>query len=165
MPRRRARRRRRARPPARRTIATATARLSAPSGWAHPLEQPVEREDLRPVGVLARRRLVVHRGDRRLELVRPDGRCASAPLDERDALGDQRAVPERPVLLVERDELAVRPGARRPAGVGEQHEREQAGDLAVVGQQPVQRARQPDRFVGEIGALQVGARRWSRSPR
>ena len=59
----------------------------------------------------------------------------SVARDERDALGDRRSVPQRAVLLVERDQLAVRPGARRAARVGEQHQREQPGDLAVVGQQ------------------------------
>ena len=35
----------------------------------HPLEQPVERHDLRPIGLGRRRRLVVECGDRRLQLV------------------------------------------------------------------------------------------------
>ena len=39
------------------------------------LEQLVEREDLQPVGVLRARRLVVHRGDRGLQLIgAEDGR-------------------------------------------------------------------------------------------
>ena len=98
----------------------------------------------------------MHRGDRRLQLVGADGPLASAPLDERDALGDRVAVPQRPVLLGERDQRAAGAGPRRAPGVGEQHEREQAGDLVVAGREPVQQPGQPDRLVGELGALQIG---------
>ena len=42
------------------------------------LEQLVQGEDLRPVGVLGARRLGVHRGDRRLQLVRPEPAPARA---------------------------------------------------------------------------------------
>ena len=38
----------------------------------HPLEEPVERHDLRPVGVGCRRCLVVHGGDGSLQLVRAE---------------------------------------------------------------------------------------------
>ena len=40
-----------------------------------------------------------------------------------------------PVLLVERNQLTVRSGARRATCIGEQHQREQPGDLGVVRQQ------------------------------
>ena len=49
------------------------------------------------------------------------------------------AVPEAAVLLGERDQRAVGAGAGRAPRVGQQHEREQPGDLAVVGQQRVHR--------------------------
>ena len=65
----------------------------------------------------------------------PSGASRQRVGDERDALLDRLLVPPRPVLLGERDQRAVGPGARRAARVGEQHEREQPGDLAVVGQQ------------------------------
>ena len=78
----------------------------------------------------------------------PIGARVSVAVDQRDALGDRAAVPARAVLLGERDAARrrrpVRAGA---AGVGQQHQREQPGDLAVVGQQPVQLAGQPDRLV------------------
>ena len=38
--------------------------------------------------------------------------------------------------------------------VGEQHQRQQPGDLALVGPQRAQHAGQPDRFGGQLGALQ-----------
>ena len=55
--------------------------------------------------------------------------------------------PKRPILLRQRNQLAVRPGARRPPGIGQQHQRQQARHLAVVRQQVVHRAGQPDRLV------------------
>ena len=44
--------------------------------------------------------------------------------------------------------------ALAPAGVGEQHEGQQPGYLAVVGQQPVDEAGQPDGLSGQVAALQ-----------
>src|SRR3954447_17405897 len=123
----------------------------------HPLQQAVQGENLRPVRILRARRLVVHGGDGGLELV-----CAHRPSrergrDERDPLRDQPLVPEPAVLLVEGDQLAAGTGAGGAARVGEQHQREQPRDLAVVGEEGVHRARQPDRLVGEVGALKMGA--------
>ena len=39
------------------------------------------------------------------------------------------------VLLCQRDQLAVLASAGEPPGIGKQHQRQQAGDLAVAGQQ------------------------------
>ena len=50
------------------------------------------------------------------------------------------------------------PGARRAAGVGQEHQREQAGHVAVVGQELMDLAHQADRFVRQIGAMQLGSR-------
>ena len=63
----------------------------------------------------------------------------------------------RSILFRERDQLAVRPGARRAPGIGQQHQRQQSGDLAVVREEVVHRPGEPDRLVREIAALQVGA--------
>ena len=63
----------------------------------------------------ARRRLVVDGGDRGLELVRAERRVGERVGDERDALGDERLVPQRAVLLGERDQGAVGRGARGAA--------------------------------------------------
>jgi hypothetical protein len=43
------------------------------------------------------------------------------------------------VLFGQRDQLAVRAGAGRAPGVVQQHQREQPGDLAVLGQHRVHR--------------------------
>ena len=83
-----------------------------------PLEQLVEREDLRPVGVLGARRLGVHGGDRRLELVRAERRRASALGDQRDALarslaGPSGGGPARRAAPARRRAGCGRPAARR----------------------------------------------------
>ncbi|GIU90476.1 MAG: hypothetical protein KatS3mg010_1575 [Acidimicrobiia bacterium] len=67
-------------------------------------------------------------------------------------------VPAGPVLLGERHERTARPGARPAAScLGQQHQREQPGDLAVVGQRTVQHPRQPDRLRREVRADQASA--------
>ena len=68
------------------------------------------------------------------------------------------AIPERPVLLRQRDQLAVRVGARGPPRVDQQHQREQAHHLAVVGKQPPHHPRQPDRLVRQLGPEQRAPR-------
>ena len=89
------------------TIASATARLRVTVGpGAIALEESIELDDLRPVDVLRRRRLVVHGGDRGLQLVRaewlactaPDG--ALVPLAEQDrARWDRPAIAEGLALV------------------------------------------------------------------
>ena len=83
----------------------------------HALEQAVQRQDLRPVGVLGARASSCTRRNRRLQLVRPDRPARQRRGHQRHALGDGAAVPQRPVLLVERDRARRRdpcaPGAAR----------------------------------------------------
>jgi hypothetical protein len=69
-----------------------------------PREHVVEREDLRPVGLGARGRLIVHRGNRRLQLVLADRCGAEGAADQGDALADPSGVPELPALVGERHE-------------------------------------------------------------
>ena len=64
------------------------------------------------------------------------------------------AVPAPAVLIRERDEAAVLAGAGVAAGVGEQHQGEQSGDLTVVGQEPVQTPGQADRLGREVDPRQ-----------
>ncbi len=47
--------------------------------------------------------------------------------------------------------------ARHTACVGEQHEGQEARNLAVVRQQLVERAREPDRLTGEFPTLEIGS--------
>ena len=72
------------------------------------------------------------------------------------SLVDQRVVPGAAVLLAEGDELAVRRDAGRATGLGEQHQRQQAGHLAVLGEQRADQTRQPDRLGGQVGTHGVG---------
>ena len=98
----------------------------------------------------------MHGRDRRLHLVGPRAGPRQRVGDQRDALRDRGGVPARPVLSLQRDQLAAGAGAGRPPGIGQQHQREQAGDLAVVGQQAVQHAGEPDRLGGQLDAGEVG---------
>jgi hypothetical protein len=94
-------------------------------------------------------------GDGRLQLVgagRPAGQGAA---DQVHALGDLCGVPPAPVLFGHGDQLTVRAGPRRPAGVGQQHEREEPGHLTVFGEQPVHEPGQPDRLGGQLGTVQA----------
>jgi hypothetical protein len=92
------------------------------------------------------------------------GRCrASARVTQVDALLDGGPVPAGAVLLVEGDQLAVRSAACLAAGVGEQHQREEPGDLAVLGKQAVHRPDQPaTRIVRHPGPRPLPGRREQR---
>jgi hypothetical protein len=61
-------------------------------------------------------------------------------------LGDLGLVPPVPVLVGQRDQRPIGERAGRAPGVGQQHQCQQPGDLAVRGQQAVQPAGQPDCF-------------------
>ena len=63
-------------------------------------------------------------------------------------------IPEVPILFRERDQLAVRPGAGRAAGIGQQHQRQQPSDLAIGREEPMHGPRQPDGLVRQIAAVQ-----------
>ncbi len=98
------------------------------------VEDLVEGEDLGPVGLLGGGGLVMQGGDRRLDLVRADGGGAQGPVSS--------ARPSAIAAVSHRSRRCSssgtsdpsRVGAGRAAGVGEQHQREQPGGLAVVGQ-------------------------------
>ncbi len=71
-------------------MATATARLRRSTGPGTETHQDVvQAEDLRPVGRLGARRLVVHGGDGRLQLVGARAALGQRPADQRDALLDR----------------------------------------------------------------------------
>ena len=71
----------------------------------HAQEHAIERQDLRPVGFVGACSFVVHRCDRRLELIRTDRAARQRRGDQRDAFGDRFLVPSTAILLIERDEL------------------------------------------------------------
>src|SRR6185369_6145310 len=68
------------------------------------------------------------------------------------ALGDQLAVPGAAVLVLERDQLTARGHPRGPAGLGQEHQREQSGNLAIGRQKDPDQPGQPDRLGGQVAA-------------
>jgi len=97
------------------------------------LEQVVERQDLRPIGLLGARRFVVYGGDGGPKLVGANRSLGEGGGEKGGALANLSLVPEGPVLLSERNQFLAGSGAGRAAGVGQQHQGEQAGRLRVVG--------------------------------
>ena len=61
------------------------------------------------------------------------------------------------ILLAERDQLSVVGGPGRPASVGQQHQRQQAGDLTVAGEAAGQLPSEADRFRRQLRPLEVVA--------
>ena len=74
------------------------------------------------------------------------------------ALLDQRAIPCVAVLLAEGDQLPIGRDPRRATSLDEKHEGQQAGRLAVLGQQRADQASEPDRLGREVGTHGVGTR-------
>jgi hypothetical protein len=88
--------------------------------------------------------------DRRLDRVRAWLVDGHRSLGERRPLGDERAIPERAVLVGQQDHVAAGRCTGRPASLVEEHEGEQTVDLGVR-QQLAQQAPQPDRLSREVG--------------
>ena len=65
----------------------------------------------------------------------PMRRRAERLLDQRRALGDLRVVPARAVLVGQEHEVAVVVDTGVPAGVVQEHQRDEAVDLGLVGHQ------------------------------
>ena len=84
----------------------------------------------------------------------PIGASASVALISAVPSSIARRSQTRSILLGERDQGAVVADAGRPAGVGQEHQREQTGDLAVVGQEAPQLARQPDPLRAQLDPLE-----------
>jgi hypothetical protein len=84
--------------------------------------------------------------------IAPFTRCA---LDQGNPFGDERLIPQCSILLRQRDQLPRGVGSRGAPGIDEEHEREQPGDLGVAGKHPLQHPGQPDRLLGQLGALQL----------
>ena len=114
----------------------------------------------------ASRRLVVHRGDRRLQLVRArPGRRRASPVISATPSAISAASQRLRSCSSSGTSDPSGVGPRRPAGVGQQHQGEQPGHLGVVRHQPVQQPGQPDRLGREVGPRSGGARTSPRSPR
>src|SRR5208283_4409299 len=70
--------------------------------------------------------------------------------DKRNSLRDLLPVPKRPVLLGKWDQLALRPRSRKTAGIREQHERKQSGDLRLAWLQIVDHPHQAYRLMRQV---------------
>ena len=113
-------------------------------------ELAVERGDLGPVA-----RLVGVQGrDRRLHDVGAAAAQGEGPVEHRPPLGDLAGVPERAVLVGEQHQLAVAE-ARLAAGVVQQHHRQQAVHLGLVGHQLGERPPEPERLGRQLAAAAV----------
>ncbi|HEX7300644.1 MAG TPA: hypothetical protein VF257_16720 [Solirubrobacteraceae bacterium] len=120
-------------------------------------EHAVQRADLRPVHRLGD----VQGGDGGLELVRPGAAQAQGAIEDVLALLDALEVPAAAVLVGQRDVRPVVRDARGAAGVVDEHERQQAGGLGVVGHELGQQACEADGLGAQVGAHEAvpGARR------
>jgi hypothetical protein len=65
--------------------------------------------------------------------------------------------PTPPVLFIERDEFTVRGRPGGTARLGEDHERQQSGHLAIVRHQHTDQSSEPECFGGEFVSLGLGA--------
>ncbi len=95
----------------------------------------IEREDLRPVGLPVCGRVGVDGIDRRLDLVGAGNVGAQAVAHQPLRFGDHGSVPRLSVLVGQEHEIDAAGGARRGAGVREQHQREQPSGFVFVGRQ------------------------------
>jgi hypothetical protein len=102
------------------------------------LDQFVQREYLRPVGVLSLCRLVVESRDGAADMALP-GLAASLG-NEFDAFGDGLLIPLRAVLLGQRHKAPVRPGTRRTPRIGKQHEGKQTRNFRILRHQVLELA-------------------------
>ena len=109
----------------------------------------VQGDNLRPVGLLDCRSVRMHRVDGGLELIRTGVVAAKAPAKECLTLLDQGPIPSSAVLLAEQHEGAVGPRPRCSAGLGQEQQRQQAGQLWLGGHERRQESCQPDRLRAE----------------
>ena len=118
-------------------------------------EHAIEGEDLRPVGGVRARGLVVHGRDGGLDLIRTDNSARQRRAHEGHALLDLGSIPERAILLIERDELPVRSRSRGAPRIGEQHQRQEAAHLRHVGERAPEEPREADGFVREVAPNEI----------
>ena len=123
-----------------------------------PLEEVVQRKDPCPVGLGGRRRPVVDRGDRGLDLVWPHPTRRAGAVEQSKRLADPVLVPASPVLARQRYEPAIRGEAGRSPRIDQEHEGEEAGHLRILGLDAVDLTRQADRLAREVRGALLGAR-------
>ena len=101
----------------------------------------------------------MQRGDRGLQLVGPGAAQAQGAVELGAALGQRAGVPARAVLVGQRDVAPVAADAGVAARVVDEHERQQAGGLGVVGHQLREQAPEADRLGAQLGAHEARRRR------
>ena len=95
------------------------------------------------------------RGDGRLDLVLADAPAGDRVVEEREPFGDGNRVPAGPILVGQRDQGAIGRRSGRAAGIDQEHQGEQPGDLGVIGQQAPRHPRQADRLVRQLGSMEL----------
>jgi len=104
----------------------------------------------------------VHGVDRREDLVaargHPGGGSGQSLAHQLVPLGDQRPRPGPTVLLVEGDQFAAGRDPGGAAGLDEQHQRQQPGNLTVLRQEGTDQASEPDRLGGQVVTHRIGVR-------
>src|SRR5512143_1265591 len=120
-------------------------------------ELVVECDDLRPVGVARFGRERVHGVDCGEDLVATRRHAGGQTLAHQlMALGDQRRIPGPTVLLGKGCQFAARRKPGRAAGLDEQHQRQESGDLTVLRQEDTDEATKADRFGGQLPTYGLG---------
>src|SRR5581483_8183981 len=129
-------------------------------GWMN-LEQPVvEQRNLAPVRRCRGGTLSMNGGNNRLQSVGAKAARLQSALGEREAFGDLIPVPQRPVLLLQQDQVSVGRGAGGAARLLQQHEPQQSHHLGfldlVLLEQIEQESSQADGLAAEFGACRFG---------
>ena len=95
------------------------------------------------------------RGDRGLQAVGAERAVAglAGAVERGEPAADRVAVPQRAVLVEQRDERPVRAGARRQPRDLQLQQREQPERLGVVGDQLGDQAREPQRLAAQVGRM------------
>ena len=121
-------------------------------------ERVVQRDHSAPVGVIERWCRDVESVDRGLQLIRPRRSVAVGPAEYCEAPLDLLRVPERSILIAEHDgrpgDICACPAPR----VDQQYEREQPGDLGIIGHQFDEQSGEPDGLVAQISPDEAGVR-------
>ena len=91
----------------------------------------------------------------RLQSVGTEAARSKSAFGERDTLGDLVPVPQRPILLLQQDQVSVGRGSGGAARLLQQHEPQQAHHLGFL-EQVEQESAQTDRLAAEFGACRFG---------
>ena len=139
---------------------TATARFSSTIGEEiSSRELGVERNELRPVGLLGQNGSGVALRDRRLQRVRAAGGLETVGSSQCvNTTPDEELVPGAPVLVQQQDGLSGGPDAGAQSGRLELHEGDEAVHLGLVGHEARQHTAQAERLGAEICSNPVFAR-------